>query len=52
MPLSAPSEALRRSPLTSIRAYLDSLREDLDKPGLEAPLRFVGITIEAVLETP
>jgi signal transduction histidine kinase len=40
--LSAVSHELR-TPLTSIRAYLDSLREDLDKPGLEAPLRFVGI---------
>jgi signal transduction histidine kinase len=40
--LSAVSHELR-TPLTSIRAYLDSLREDLDKPGLEAPLRFVHI---------
>jgi signal transduction histidine kinase len=40
--LSAVSHELR-TPLTSIRAYLDSLRDDLDKPGLEAPLRFVGI---------
>jgi len=43
--LSAVSHELR-TPLTSIRAYLDSLREDLDKPGLEAPLRFVGILDE------
>lgn len=40
--LSAVSHELR-TPLTSIRAYLDSLREDLDRPGLEAPLRFVRI---------
>jgi signal transduction histidine kinase len=43
--LSAVSHELR-TPLTSIRAYLDSLRDDLDKPGLEAPLRFVGILDE------
>jgi signal transduction histidine kinase len=43
--LSAVSHELR-TPLTSIRAYLDSLREDLDQPGLEAPLRFVGILDE------
>lgn len=43
--LSAVSHELR-TPLTSIRAYLDSLREDLDRPGLEAPLRFVGILDE------
>ncbi len=40
--LSAVSHELR-TPLTSMRAYLDSLREDLDRPGLEAPLRFVRI---------
>ena len=40
--LSTVSHELR-TPLTSIRAYLESLREDLDRPGLEAPLRFVGI---------
>ncbi|MEO6461472.1 MAG: HAMP domain-containing sensor histidine kinase, partial [Candidatus Eisenbacteria bacterium] len=43
--LSAVSHELR-TPLTAIRAYLDSLREDLDRPGLEAPLRFVGILDE------
>jgi signal transduction histidine kinase len=43
--LSAVSHELR-TPLTSIRAYLDSLRDDLDRPGLEAPLRFVGILDE------
>ncbi len=43
--LSAVSHELR-TPLTAIRAYLDSLRDDLDKPGLEAPLRFVGILDE------
>jgi hypothetical protein len=43
--LSAVSHELR-TPLTSIRAYLDSLRDDLDRPGLEAPLRFVGILEE------
>ncbi len=43
--LSAVSHELR-TPLTSIRAYLDSLREDLDRPGLEAQLRFVGILDE------
>jgi signal transduction histidine kinase len=40
--LSAVSHELR-TPLTSIRAYLDSLRDDLEGKGLEAPLRFVGI---------
>jgi len=43
--LSAVSHELR-TPLTAIRAYLDSLRDDLDRPGLEAPLRFVGILEE------
>jgi len=43
--LSAVSHELR-TPLTSIRAYLDSLRDDLERPGLEAPLRFVGILDE------
>lgn len=40
--LSAVSHELR-TPLTSIRAYLDSLRIDLERPGLEQPLRFVRI---------
>jgi signal transduction histidine kinase len=40
--LSAVSHELR-TPLTSIRAYLDSLRDDLEHRSLEAPLRFVGI---------
>jgi GAF domain-containing protein len=41
--LSAVSHELR-TPLTSIRAYLDSLRDELaERTGVEAPLRFVGI---------
>ncbi len=40
--LSAVSHELR-TPLTSIRAFLDSLRDELQRPGLEAAQRFVGI---------
>ncbi len=44
--LSAVSHELR-TPLTSIRAYLDSLRDELaERAGVEAPLRFVGILEE------
>jgi signal transduction histidine kinase len=44
--LSAVSHELR-TPLTSIRAYLDSLRDELlDREAVEAPLRFVGILEE------